>query len=315
MLPRATGNRCFITVGACVVLCSLLTALLLLVEHRGQSSLFGKLRESHVGRHATGAKELHVFSQVSGQLPFVSVIVVATSALGWADRRARIRTQFPRNMKLLPGDHTQAAILKFAIGMQGLANDQLTRARAEAAQFADTLLLDCLDEDEDLKHPHLWRQDAGVSSTTSKVMLTVQWAIRHFNFQYYFRLGDDSYFRVDKFVNMLHAQSLPTQNAVIGHIMTDRVFGMDQLYPQGMGYGLTYDVCTFIANNRPYLLNTAPEDAVVARWLFALGTRFVDSPLWVDIFMGDSCMEDMVLAHKLPAELWTNISEAGAVAC
>ena len=317
MLPRATSNRYLVTMGACVVLCSLLTALLLLVEHRGQGALFWKFREGEAGRHATVAKGLHVFSQVSvsGQLPFVSVIVVATSAVGWADRRARIRTQFPRNLKLLPGDHTQDAIMKFAIGIQGLANDQVTQARAEAAQFSDMLLLDCLDEDDELKHPHLWRQDAGVSSTTSKVMLSVQWAVRHFDFQYYFRLGDDSYFRVDKFVNMLHSQSLPMHNAVIGHIMTDRVFGMDQLYPQGMGYGLTYDVCTFIANNRPYLLNTAPEDCVVARWLFALGTRFVDSPLWVDIFMGDSCRDDMVLAHKLPAELWKNITDAGAVAC
>ena len=91
-----------------------------------------------------------------------------------------------RNLKLLSGDGPQTALLKFAIGTQGLADNRLTQAEAEAADFSDLLLLDCLDEDDELKHPPSWRLDAGVSSTTSKVMLSVQWAVRHFNFQYYF---------------------------------------------------------------------------------------------------------------------------------
>ena len=303
--------------GIFVVLCSVLTALLYLVGNRSSDSLFGKTQRSGGSHHVTGTRDWQVLSHVSisRQLPFVSVIVVATSALGWADRRARIRVQFPRNMKLLPDDNGQAALLKFAIGTQGLADDQLKQARTEAVQFSDLLLFNCPDEDNELKHPPMWRLDAGVSSTTSKVMLSVQWAIRHFDFQYYFRLGDDSYFRIDKFVSMLSAQSLPKHNAVIGHIMTDRVFEMNQLYPQGMGYGLTYDVCEFIASNVAVLLDTAPEDCVVARWLFALGAQFVDSPLWLDIHMGDSCTDDMVLAHKLPVELWQNISEVGTVSC
>ncbi len=319
MLLRNTRNRYAVTaVAVCFVSVSLLTTVLMLVQHWGQDYCFGNvINGAVVARNVTGAKGVHVLSKlsISGQLPFVNVIVVATSALGWMDRRARIRTQFPRNMKLLPEKDLQAAILKFAVGVQGLADEQIVQAQAEAAQFSDLLLLDCVDEDEDLKHPHMWQLDAGVSSTTSKVMLSVQWAVKHYDFQYYFRLGDDSYFRVDKFVNMLSSNVLPMHNAVIGHIMTAQVFGMNQLYPQGMGYGLTYDVCRFIAHNRPYLLDTAPEDCVVARWLFAIGVQFVDSPLWLDIFMGDSCKDDMVLAHKLPAELWTNISEVGTVSC
>ena len=312
MLPKTFGKRIGVTIGACVVICSLLTACFQLVGHRTQAHILGS---SGCNARSTDATGLHVFSRfsVSDQRPFVSVVVVATSAVGWSDRRARIRAQFPRNMKLLPG--TDEALLKFALGMQNLADDQLTQARAEQARHSDVLLLDCLDEDNELKHPHMWRQDAGVSSTTSKVMLSIQWAVRHYDFQYYFRLGDDSYFRIDKFINMLSSQSLPMHNTVVGHIMTDRVFGMDQLYPQGMGYGLTYDVCAFIASNRAYLLNTAPEDCVVARWLFALGAQFINSPLWLDIFMGDSCTDDMVLAHKLPPELWKNISDAGTVSC
>ena len=97
--------------------------------------------------------------------------------------------------------------------------------------------------------------------------------------------------------------------------MSDTVFGMQQLYARGMGYGLTHDVCMFIASNQAYLLNTAPEDCVVARWLFALGANFVDSPRWREIHMGDTYDPNMVLAHKLPAEIWGNISIAGTGVC
>ena len=172
-----------------------------------------------------------------------------------------------------------------------------------------------MDVDSELVHPPNWRLNAGNSPTTSKVLLSVQWAVRHFGFEYFFRLGDDSFFRVDRFMELLRTREVTAGNAVVGHIMTDTVFGMQQIYPQGMGYGLTYDVCLFIASNTAVLLKTAPEDCVVARWLFAIGASFIDSPHWRDIYMGDSCDREMVLAHKLPPELWANISDSGTVEC
>lgn len=261
--------------------------------------------------HRWSAESVRSYSQ----LPFVTVIVVVTSAASWLDRRERIRTQFPKNLQLVPRLEEQSAVLRFAIGTQGVSTGLLDNVRAEAGNFSDLLFLDCIDEDDELKHPHLWRRDAGPSSTTNKVMLSVQWAVRHFDFEYFFRLGDDSYFRVDRFLAMLNSKEIPSRNAVVGHIMTDRVYGMEQIYPQGMGYGLTHDVCMFIASNTAVLLDTAPEDCVVARWMFAIGAEFVDSPLWRDIHMGDSCHNDMVLAHKLPPELWSTIAANGTVVC
>ena len=38
-----------------------------------------------------------------------------------------------------------------------------------------------------------------MSATTEKVMYTMQWAVENFSFQYFARLGDDSYFRPDEF--------------------------------------------------------------------------------------------------------------------
>ena len=256
------------------------------------------------------------FSTASQSLnAFVSIVVIVTSAAGWSDRRERIRQQFPKNLRLIANDFESSVVLKFAFGTGGLSNDTFHSVRSEASRFEDILFFDCPDEDDELKHPHLWRRDAGTSSTTCKVMMSVRWAVQHYNFDYFFRLGDDSYFRVDKFAEMLSKSQIPINNAVVGHIMTDQVFGMQQLYPQGMGYGLTYDVCAFIAANTDSLLLTAPEDCVVARWLFAIGAEFVDSGRWRDIHMGDSCQPDMVLAHKLPEEKWSSIADDGTVDC
>ena len=248
------------------------------------------------------------------QMPFLRVVVVVTSAAGWTDRRQRIRHQFPRNMQLITDKIADSVLLKFAIGRQGVSNDTMLAMHTEASLFEDILFLDCPDEDDELKHPHLWRRDAGVSSTTSKVMLSIQWAVRRFDFEYFFRLGDDSYFRVDKFLDMI-SEELPAANSVVGHIMTDTVFGMQQLYPQGMGYGMTYDICKFVARNTDLLMKTAPEDCVVARWLFAVGADFINSPRWRDIHMGDSCHPNMVLAHKLPPDLWNEIADDGTITC
>ena len=40
-----------------------------------------------------------------------------------------------------------------------------------------------------------WHVEAGASATTQKVLLGMQWAVRRFDFDYFMRLGDDSYFR------------------------------------------------------------------------------------------------------------------------
>lgn len=248
------------------------------------------------------------------QMPFFTLVVVATSAAPWIDRRDRIRTQFPRNVQLIRNDK-QSVVLKFALGTQGQSDDILASAHSEADRHRDILLLPCLDLDDNLNDIASWHLAAGPSATTSKVMLSIQWAVQNYRFDYFFRLGDDSYFRVDQFMAMLNAQVFPDQHAVIGRIESGYVFDMQQAYPQGAGYALTYDVCTFIAINTAYLMDTAPEDCVVARWLFSVGASFVHSPLWRDMGLGERCENDMVLAHKLPVEYWASINANGTVTC
>lgn len=248
------------------------------------------------------------------EVPFCSVVIVVTSAAPWSDRRDRIRAQFPKNVQLIE-DAKRTVILKFAIGTQGQSAVILSSAQSEAKKHRDILLLPCLDMDDSLNNIANWHLAAGPSATTSKVMLSIQWAVQNYKFDYFFRLGDDSYFRVDRFMAMLNEKSFPDQHAVIGRIMSGYVFDMQQTYPQGAGYAITYDVCTFIAVNTAYLMDTAPEDCVVARWLFAVGATFVHSSLWRDMGLGESCEHNMVLAHKLPAAQWANISADGTVTC
>lgn len=238
----------------------------------------------------------------------IDVVVVAPSIAPWLDRRTRLREQFPKNMQLAPIGYS--AVLKFAISNTGYNDTQ-----AEAEQFSDLLFFDCIDADDALNWQQNWRLDAGPSSTTCKMLSSVQWAVKHYNFQYFFRLGDDSYFRIDKFLSLLASKQLPTGKAVIGQILKTHIIGMEQEYAQGMGYGLTPEVCDFITAAAPWLLDTAPEDGVVARWLFAVGTKFVHHPGWRSISDKDPCDESMILAHKLPIELWSNITSNGSVLC
>ena len=247
------------------------------------------------------------------QKQIVDVVVVAPSVAGWLDRRTRLRNQFPRNMQLAP--HNQSALLRFAIGTKDLAPEQVNMTKLEQDTFSDLLFFDCQDADDALNWQPNWNLDAGQSSTTCKVLRTVQWAVQHYDFAYLFRLGDDSYFRIDKFLDMLAQDQLPKGKAVIGQILKTTIIGMHQEYPQGMGYGLTYAVCDFINTAAPHLLDTAPEDGVVARWLFAIGTKFVHSTAWRAINDGEPCDEEMVLGHKLPIDLWPNITETGLVEC
>ena len=253
-------------------------------------------------------------SSTEPKLPFVSVLVVVTSAASWVDRRDRIRQQFPRNTRLI-ADPSQSTILKFVIGTQGVNSDDLSAARQEQMEHSDVLLFDCLDLDTDLTDANHWSLDASPSATTSKVLLSVEWAVRHFKFEYYFRLGDDSYLRIDKFLLLLSSRAIPALNAVVGRIQSTELFGMTQMYPSGAGYALTYDVCAFIASNTGVLLKTAPEDCVVARWLFAIGANFVNVPLWRELGIPESCDHEMILVHRLPAELWNTIATDGTVDC
>ena len=310
-LPATPTACCLLT---CVSLLTLSAIVMICQAESPSFSFRPTFSAPQLAENPDHSVECQCCREAPAALPFVSVVVVATSAANWMDRRKRIRSQFPQNVALIK-DSNNSALLKFAIGTRQLDKQVQSAAQHEATEHKDILFFDCSDLDDGLNHLQNWHLGAGPSATTSKVMLSVQWAVQHYTFDFFFRLGDDSYFRVDRFLHLQSSGDFPMHNAVVGRMESGYVFDMQQTYPQGAGYALTYDVCTFIAANTAYLMDTAPEDCVVARWLFALGARFVHSPLWRDMSLGESCQEDMVLAHKLSPGCWANIKHDGTVTC
>ena len=82
----------------------------------------------------------------------------------------------------------------------------------------DMIFLNCPDYDGDLNNPLVWNLDGGTSSTTCKLLLSAQWAVQRFQFDYFIRLGDDSYMRPDRIVPQLASGQYPKDKAVIGAI-------------------------------------------------------------------------------------------------
>lgn len=165
-------------------------------------------------------------------LAAVDVLVVSPSVAQWNDRRTRLREQFPRNMQLAPNN--TSAILKFSVGNLTEV-DLLEAVQMEHEAYADILFFDdCIDSDDALNLMANWNLDAGPSSTTCKVMRSVAWAVKYYKFRYFFRLGDDSYLRIDKFLHMLEQDQLPAGKAVIGQILHTDILGVVHDFPQGI---------------------------------------------------------------------------------
>ena len=80
------------------------------------------------------------------------------------------------------------------------------------------IFLNCPDFDSELNNPLVWNLDGGTSSTTCKLLLSAQWAVQRFKFDYFIRLGDDSYMRPDRIVPQLASGQYPRERAVIGAI-------------------------------------------------------------------------------------------------
>ena len=145
-------------------------------------------------------------------------------------------------MRIAPSN--TSALLKFASGnLKSTKSEIINSIHLEQQAHSDLLFLeDCIDADDALVLMSSWHLDAGPSSTTCKVTRSIAWAVQTYHFQYFFRLGDDSYLRVDKFLYMLVQSQLPSGKAVIGQIMQAEILGMFQQYAQGMGYALTAPV-------------------------------------------------------------------------
>eukprot|EP00494_Astrolonche_serrata_P032033 UN32302 len=172
---------------------------------------------------------------------------------------------FPRIMcKKHP---TRTAELYFLVGRKELAEAELHAISLEPDVILPNL--------HDLDYPE---EISFNSATTSKVLWGIHWAVRYFNFTYLARMGDDTYFNIVQFFNIMN--TLPDKAAVIARHRYDALIREEKIqyflrmkrwvrFPTGQGYLITEDICEYIktaSSIAPFLVTT-PEDAIMGMWL------------------------------------------------
>lgn len=212
--------------------------------------------------------------------------------------------------------------LRFVIGTEGMVQTQLEEVRQEAASHGDILLIDAPDDDpdDDKVLPNAVR-----SATTLKVMHSMRYAANNFAFEYFARVGDDAYFRVDYFAELVLLHKVyPRDNAYIGYKFANHPVATSKSihnFIVGMGFLLTRDLTKYVCKSYPYLLDGFPEDAIVGSWFVGTKAQVIHEPRFHDIDNFKTvayarCSNDSLLLHHMwHQENWDAIDENGLLEC
>ena len=256
----------------------------------------------------------------------VFMVAIVTSPGTRPDRRSW--QQWARNVALLQEPISGAAaapaiVMKFAVGGGDVTADTMAMLSAEEAQHGDILILDSVADLDDDNTINSWHT---TSATTEKVLYAIQWAARNYHFQYFARLGDDSYFRPDEFFRAASAGQFPATMAVIGRFLgpygyATAVGQNSVMFPAGMGFVLTFDVAAWISTSAGMLTAGFPEDVVVGSWLAGTKVvyineveRFHDGDIGASTYR--PCSDRDILIHHMRLEAdWQRIDASGVMQC
>ena len=213
---------------------------------------------------------------------------------------------------------TPRTALRFIIGTEGMEESQLESIQQEASKHKDILLIDAPDDDHGGEPKHR-------SSTTLKVMHSMRYAANNFVFEYFARVGDDAYFRVDYFAELVLLQNAyPKENAYIGYKFANHVVRESDSthnFIVGMGFLLTQDLTRYVCRSYPYLLDGFPEDAIVGSWFVGTKARVIHEPRFHDIdhvttvAYAKCSNESLLLHHMWRQENWDSIDDEGLMSC
>jgi len=207
--------------------------------------------------------------------------------------------------------------LRFVIGTENMEQTQLDLIKQEATTHEDILLINAPDEDHgEPKHR---------SATTLKVMHSMRYAANNFVFEYFARVGDDAYFRVDYFADLVLLQKVyPQKNAYIGYKFANHVVPASDSthsFIVGMGFFVSRDLATYVCKSYPYLLDGFPEDAIVGSWFVGTNAQVIHEPRFHDIdhittvAYARCSNESLLLHHMWHQENWDAIDEKGLLKC
>jgi hypothetical protein len=198
-----------------------------------------------------------------------------------------------------------------------MGQTQLDLIKQEATTHKDILLIDAPDEDHgEPKHR---------SATTLKVMHSMRYAANNFAFEYFARVGDDAYFRVDFFAELVLLQKVyPQKNAYIGYKFANHIVPASDSthsFIVGMGFFVSRDLATYVCRSHPYLLDGFPEDAIVGSWFVGTNAQVIHEPRFHDIdhittvAYARCSNESLLLHHMWHQENWDAIDENGLLDC
>ena len=260
-----------------------------------------------------------------GPYPYLLVYVAIPNAWADADRRHPLRAQWAKSLVLMDKrlkaqgvTDVPATVLHFVIGLGGLSDKDRAAVRVESSTHADLLILPDV-ADKDVGEP------ASRSSTTLKVMHSMAYAANHYTFDFYARVGDDAYLRVDYLAELiLIDHAFPLERAYIGYKFPDhRIAGSHSTHNfiVGMGFFLSQDLTRYVCRAQDVLLDGFPEDGIVGSWFVGTKADVIHEPRFHDIDHVTTvayapCSNTSLLLHHMWSRAnWEAVDEEGLLQC
>ena len=253
------------------------------------------------------------------------IMMLVPSIASSTDRRNSLRKRFAQDLNQIKARGGQqsplrVAVLKFVIG----------GPHVDLENEEDLLFVECADSDSGDQWGLPSFEEAGFSATTQKVILSTRWAVAHYDFDYLARIGDDAYFRLHVFYQMVFVDTTPAfprEQAYIGYVQRSTKDDLKRVHGEwahhvgfvnGGGWIITADAAHFIASNYQTLKDAWPEDVVVAMWFLGTKVNTVHS----DLFLpwrppNDPCdmRNNTLLMHYMRDEHWNSLTDEGMLPC
>lgn len=173
------------------------------------------------------------------------------------------------------------------------------------------------------------------SSTICKVLESICYAVEHYRFDYLARVGDDTYFRWDYFLERI-APTLPQEKLWMGMRLVDGKVPQIQYfqnlyhfptyppYMSGMGSIITADVAYYLCGfwKTRLMKSSFPEDGILGLYLFPLQLNINDSPHFHSRtnplsrpWRQQPCTNESIMIHYMQHPDWEKMDENGVAQC
>lgn len=225
--------------------------------------------------------------------PYLLVVMVLSSLEG-RDRRDAIRQTWAKGHR----DMTPGVLVRFALGMEGVATTDLEAIKEEATAHDDLLLLPNLRE--------------SYSNLTRKVLIGILALDAQFDFSFLLKCDDDSFLMLDTIATELGQRSADKRSLYWGFFngranvkrngkwaekdwfLCDRYLP----YALGGGYVISHDLVRRIIINSDGLTLYNSEDVSVGVWLSSYEAERRHDVRFNTEFVSRGCRNSYIISHK-----------------